>query len=117
MTQAATRVRLDPPPPALMRVVNPLVRRMLAGRLLGSRIGPIALVEPRGRRTGRVLRIPMGLHGIDGILTAFACRRRRVNLTDSDEVTVTRRGQPRHGTAVLAPAKPGQVGAVLQAAL
>jgi len=117
MTQAPTRVRLNAPPPRLMRMVNPLVRRVLTSRLLGSRIGPIALVELRGRRTGRVLRIPVGLHDIDGVLTAFTCRRWRLNFTCSTAVTVTRRGQPRHGTAVLVAAEPGQVGAALRTAM
>src|SRR5215471_2887976 len=91
MTQAATRVRLNPPPPALMRMVNPLVRRVLTTRPLAARTGPIALVELRGRRTGRVLRIPMGVHDIDGVPTAFTGRRWRLNFTDGAEVTLTRR--------------------------
>jgi hypothetical protein len=98
-------------------MVNPLVRRVLAASPLASRIGTIALVEVRGRRTGRVLRIPMGLHDIDGVPTAFTCRRWRLNFTDSAKVTVTRRGQPRRGTAVLVAAKPGQVGTALRTAL
>ncbi len=117
MTQAATRVRLNPPPPALMRVVNPLVRRVLATRPLAKRIGTIALVEFRGKRSGRVLRIPMGLHDIDGVPTAFTCRRWRLNFTDGAKVTVIQRGQPRRGTAVLVAAEPGQVGAALRTAL
>lgn len=117
MTQVATRVRLNPPPPALMRLVNPLVRRVLTTRLFASGTGPIVLVEFRGRRTGQLLRIPMGLHDIDGVTTAFTCRLWRLNFTDSAHVTVTRKGQPRSGTAVLATAAPGQVGAALRTAL
>jgi hypothetical protein len=75
MTQVATRVRLNPPPRALMRMVNLLVRRVLTTPPFARRIGKIALVELRGRRTGRVLRIPIGLHDIDGVPTAFTCRR------------------------------------------
>ena len=117
MTQAATTVRLNPPPPALMRMVNPLVRRVLTTPLFAERIGTIALVELRGQRTGRVLRIPMGLHDIHGVPTAFTSRRWRLNFTDRAEVTVTQRGQPRPGTAVLIAAEPGQVGAALRTAL
>jgi hypothetical protein len=100
-----------------MRIVNPLVRRVLATPLLASRIGTIALVELRGRRTGRLLRIPVGLHDIGGVPTAFTCRRWRLNCAGGADVTVTRRGRPRDGTAVLVAAEPGQVGAALQTAL
>jgi hypothetical protein len=117
MTQVATRVRLNPPPPALMRLVNPLVRLVLTTRPLASRIGTITLVELRGRRTGRLLRIPMGLHNIGGVPTAFTSRRWRLNFTDRAPVTVTRRGQSHPGSAVLVAAQPGQVGAALRAAL
>jgi hypothetical protein len=117
MTQVATSIRPNPPPAALMRLVNPLVRRVLTTRPFASRIGTIALVELRGRRTGRLLRIPMGLHDVDGVPTAFTGRRWRLNFTDGTPVTVTRRGLPHSGTAVLAAAVPGQVGAALRTAL
>jgi hypothetical protein len=117
MTTVATRVRLNPPPPALMRMVNPLVRRVLTTPVLASRTGAIALVELRGRRTGRMLRIPMGLHDINGVLTGFTSRRWRLNFTGGADVTVTHRGQPRQGTGVLIAAAPGQVGAALREAL
>jgi hypothetical protein len=100
-----------------MRVVNPLVRWVLTTRPLARRIGKIALVELRGRRTGRLLNIPMGLHDIDGVPTAFTSRRWRLNFTGSVPVTVTRRGHPCLGTAVLVTAVPGQVGAALRTAL
>lgn len=117
MTQAATRVRLNPPPPALMRMVNPLVRWVLTTRPLGRRIGRIALVEFRGRRTGQLLRIPMGMHDIDGVPTAFTARRWRLNFTGGAPVILTRHGRPRAGTAVLVTAVPGQVGVALRTAL
>lgn len=117
MTQVATSVQLNPPPPALMRLVNPLVRRVLTTRPFARRIGKIALVEFRGRRSGRLLRIPMGLHDIDGVPTAFTSRSWRLNFTGGAPVTVIRRGQSRPGTAVLVAAAPGQVGAALRTAL
>lgn len=117
MTQVVTTVRLNPPPPALMRLVNPLVRRVLTTRPVASRIGKIALVELRGRRTGRLLRIPMGMHDIDGVPTAFTSRRWRLNFTGGAPVTVTRRGEPRQATAFLVSAEPGRVGAALRTAL
>lgn len=117
MAQSATTVRLNPPPPALMRLVNPLVRRVLTNRPLARRIGKIALVEFRGRRSGRLLRIPMGLQDIDGVPTAFTCRRWRLNFTDGAPVTVVRHGERRDGRAVLVDPAPGQVGAAVRTAL
>jgi hypothetical protein len=117
MSDITTNVRLNPPPPAMMRIVNPLVRRVLTTPPLGRRIGRIALVELRGRRTGRRLRIPMILHDIDGVPTAFTCRRWRLNFTDGAEVAVTRRGRTRPATAVLVAARHGQVGTALRTAL
>lgn len=117
LSDLTAKIRLQPPPPALMRIVNPLVRRVLTTPLVARRIDKIALVELRGRRTGRALRIPMILHDIDGVPTAFTCRRWRLNFTDGAEVTVTRRGRTRPGTAVLATAEPEQIGAALRSAL
>lgn len=54
-----TNVRLSPPPPQLMRLVNPLVRRVLTTRSLGRRNfagGAPVTVTHRGRvRRGRAL--------------------------------------------------------------
>lgn len=117
MTDKPAAVRASPPPPGLMRIINPLVRRVLTTRPLASGIGKIALVELRGRRTGRVLRIPMGLHVIDGVPTAFTARQWRLNFAGGARVTVTHRGQPRPATAVLVASEPGRVGSALRAAL
>ncbi|WIX76675.1 hypothetical protein QRX50_35255 [Amycolatopsis carbonis] len=110
-------VQLSTPPPALMRMVNPLVRRVLTSRVLAARIGTVSLVQVRGRRTGKVLRIPMGLHDIDGVLTAFTRRTWRLNFTGGVPVTVVRRSERREGEAVLVEPTRGQVGAALRAAL
>lgn len=64
-------VRLSPPPPTLMRLLNPLVRRVLSSRHLGSRIDQIILLEFTGRRSGRRIRIPVALHLIDSVPMAF----------------------------------------------
>jgi hypothetical protein len=117
VTELTTTVRLNPPPPTLMRVVNPLVRRVLTTPVLARRIGRIALVEFRGRRTGRRLQIPMGLHDIDGVPTAFTSRPWRLNFIQPAPVTVTRHGEPHRGTALLIAAAPRQVGQALRNAL
>lgn len=118
MTTAATpRVRLNPPPPALMRMINPLVRRVLASPIFGGRISKIAILEFRGRRTGRILRVPAGLQVIDGVPTVFTCRTWRLNFAGGAPVTVVQRAQVRQGRGVLVEATPEQLGAALRQAL
>lgn len=116
-TRTSTRVRLAPPPPALMRMVNPLVRRVLTDPRLGPRIALKALLEFTGRRSGRTLRVPVCLHTINGIPTVFTERPWRFNFTDPAPVTVTQQGRVRHGRAVLLQTTPLQVGTALRAAL
>jgi hypothetical protein len=90
-------VRLSPPPPALMRLLNPLVRRVLSSRHLGGRIDQMMLLEFTGRRSGRRIRVPVALHLIDGVPMAFTHRPWRLNFTGGAPVTVTHRGQVRQG--------------------
>lgn len=112
-------VRLSPPPPALMRVVNPVVRRLLASRRLGRRFARQGLIEYTGRRTGRVRRVPVCLHEVAGETLVFTGRPWRWNFADGAPVTVTvtRRGRPRAGHAVLLDAGAQQTGAALREAL
>jgi hypothetical protein len=110
-------VRLSPPPPALMRLLNPLVRRVLSSRHLGGRIDQIMLLEFTGRRSGRRIRVPVALHLIDGVPMAFTHRPWRLNFTGGAPVTITHRGQNRQGRGVLLPATPEQVGSALRMAL
>jgi hypothetical protein len=117
MTDTATRVRLGPPPPALMRMVNPLVRRLLTSRAFGRRIALQALLEFTGRRSGKKLRVPVCLHTIDGVPMVFTERPWRLNFTDPAPVTVTQQGRVRRGRAVLLHATPQQVGTALRMAL
>lgn len=118
MTQTATtRVRLAGPSPALMRMVNPLVRRILANPRLGRRIHLKALLEFTGRRSGKTIRVPVCLHTIDGVPTAFTERPWRLNFTDPAPVTVTHQGRVRHGRALLLRATPNEVGTALRKAL
>jgi hypothetical protein len=116
-TSTGATVRLSPPSPALMRVINPVVRRVLSAPRLGRRIGAMMLLEFTGRRTGRTIRIPIALHMIDGVPMVFTDRRWRLNLSGGAPVTVTHRGQVRRGHGVLLQATPEQVGSALRAAL
>ncbi|MFC8527426.1 grhN [Nocardia sp. NPDC057227] len=117
MTVTTTGVRLAPPPPALMRMVNPLVRRVLANERLGRRIALQALLEFTGRHSGRRLLVPVCLHEIDGVPTVFTERPWRLNFTARAPVVVTQRGRVRNGHAVLLPVTPGERGAAMRQAL
>src|ERR687889_701050 len=118
MTATATaKVRVSPPPRHLMRMINPLVRRILTARLLGSRITKIGLLRFTGRRTGRLLCVPAGLHLIDGVPVAFTCRTWRLNFAGGAPVTVIHRAQVRRGRGVLVDATPEQLGSALRQAL
>lgn len=110
-------VRLSPPPPAVMRAVNPLVRRVLTSARLGRRIGLQGLLEFDGRRSGRRYRVPVCVHGIDGVTMVFTERPWRHNLAGGVPVTLTHRGVRRKGRARLLDATPAEVGAAMAAAL
>ncbi len=117
MKTATPGVRLATPPAALMRMINPLIRRILVDPRLSRRFDLQVLLECTGRRTGRTLRIPVCLHTIDGVPTVFTERPWRWNFTDPAPVTVTRHGRVRHGRAVLLHASPLELGAALRQAL
>lgn len=118
MTATANpKVRLNPPPPRLMRMVNPLVRRVLTSRILGRRIDKIVILEFTGRRTGHRLRVPAGLQTIDGVPTAFTCRTWRLNFAGGAPVTVIQRAQARRGRGVLLDVTPERLGMALRQAL
>lgn len=109
----ASHVRVSPPPPALMRVINPLIRRTLAAR----RHGRVAMLRFAGRRTGRLITVPVGLHVIDGVPTVFTTRSWRHNFAGGTAVSITYRGQTSDGRGALQPYAPEQVGAALRQAL
>jgi hypothetical protein len=112
-TRLTPGVRLAPPPPALMRVINPIIRRLLASR----RHGRVAVLHFTGRRTGRPVTVPVGLHVIDGVATVFTSSRWRHNFTGGAPVTISYRGRTSDGCGVLQPSAPEHVGAALRQAL
>jgi hypothetical protein len=67
-------VRDSPPPDAILRVLNPLLRAVLgtpAGRLLKA----YGVLRFTGRRTGRALAIVVGVHEVDGALVVWTAAR------------------------------------------
>jgi hypothetical protein len=81
-----------PPPPALLKATNTVMRPLLSSPL-GSRMGGVMLLEFRGRRTGRTIQIPVNSHLVDGVPMAFTERPWRLNFEGRAAVKVTYRGQ------------------------
>lgn len=111
------QVRLQPPPPGLMKVVNPLVRRVLTIPGAGKRLTRPALLEFSGHRSGKRYRVPVILHDIDGVAIVFTARPWRLNFVDGAGVVVTQRGVVRSGRGQLLTASPEDGGKAMRAAL
>lgn len=95
-------VRLSPPPPAVLRVVNPVMRRLLVSRL-ANRMPPVmAVLGYSGRRTGQQFAIPVGVHDVDDqgsvVFTEAPWRR---NFEGGRKLTLYRGSSRRHGRGVL----------------
>ena len=88
------------PPAALMRLVNPVVRRLISsGR--GPAGGQLILLHYTGRRSGRQFDIPVGYQLIAGTPTVFTNSRWRHNFSGGRDIEMTRRGRRRAARATL----------------
>jgi hypothetical protein len=106
-------VRMAPPPIAVLRLVNPMIVRVLSSPL-GRPIGTLMVLEFAGRRTGRVLRTPVARHTLDGIPCVVTDRPWRLNFADPAPVAVTHLGRRMGGTAHLLDLTPTEVGVALR---
>lgn len=87
---------VPPPPPAVLRGMNVVMRPLLSSSL-GSRIKGVMLLEFSGRRSGRNIKVPVNFHLVDGVPMALTNSPWRHNFTGGAPVTVTYRGR-RHNT-------------------
>jgi hypothetical protein len=101
VTTATPAVQRVKPPLALVKLVNPAMRRILASPLHPLVRGHLLLLELTGRKTNRRYRIPVGYQDVDGRPTVFTNSPWRVNLRGGAEVTVTIRGARRSARASL----------------
>ncbi len=100
------------PPLALIRMMNPVLRAILPTPL-GRVVRPFALLEFHGRRSGHLLRVPVGWHRTesgDVVITPAAWRG---NFGSSIPVTVFHRGV-RHDLIGTLDTDPAHVAAELQ---
>jgi hypothetical protein len=91
-TDLAGVVRDARPPSGVLRLTNPILKTLLRTPV-GRAIRPLALIEFRGRHTGRQLRVVVAWHIIDGAPVVVTPAPWRVNFTDGAPATVRRRGR------------------------
>jgi len=94
-------VKRSVPPPALVKMGNPLVRILLGSPLHGVLDGSFLVLHLTGRKTGRRYNIPVGYVDMEGRLAVVTVARWRVNLRGGADVEVTRHGRRRPMHALL----------------
>lgn len=86
-----------PPPPAVLRVMNPILTMVLRSPLHRAFSRELMLLHVTGRRTGRVYVVPVGRHEHQGQLLVSAGGGWRSNLRNGADVEVTLDGRRRRG--------------------
>ena len=85
-----------PPPAALLRIVNPVLRTVLQSPLHRALSSGLMLLHVRGRKSGRVYVFPVGRYELDGQLVASAGGAWRRNLAGGAKLEVTLDGRRHH---------------------
>jgi hypothetical protein len=93
MTDQTPAVTPAHPPEKLMRVVNPLIRRLLRTPLAGPMREQMMVVNVTGRKTGRRYSIPLSAHQIDGALYALTSAPWKNNFRDGSNAEVLHGGK------------------------
>jgi hypothetical protein len=84
-----------PPPDAIMRAVNPLMRYLLRTPLAGGLRKQFMVLSFKGRKTGREFNIPVSAHHIDGDLYALIGSVWKVNFRGGGPASVLVDGRVR----------------------
>ena len=82
-------------PAAMVKILNPVMRAILASPLHGIASKGLLVLHVRGRRTGKVYDVPVGRHELDGQLLTYGGGRWRVNLRGGADLEVTIDGRRR----------------------
>jgi hypothetical protein len=88
------------PPAFLAPVVNRTMAWLVSSRA-GRRIKGLGLLEFEGRRTGKVVRVVVGIHDVAGTSCVFTPAAWRANFTDGHPVKVTHLGRTNARTGTL----------------
>lgn len=101
--QAGTRPAVErvTPPLALMKLANPVMRRLLHSPLHALASSQLLLLHFTGRRTGRRYTVPVGYHDLDGVLSVLTNSGWRMNFRGGADIDVTLRGRRRPARATL----------------
>jgi hypothetical protein len=109
MAEQSPAVTISHPPPAVLRVVNPVMRLLLRTPVAGGARKQMMVVSFSGRKTGRQYSIPLSAHRIDSDLYALTAAPWRLNFRDGapaqvlhDGKTTTMRGELIEDRAVVA---------------
>jgi deazaflavin-dependent oxidoreductase (nitroreductase family) len=95
-------VESRPPPRALLKIANPVVRAVLRSPLHGLLSKRLMVLTVTGRRSGQSYSLPVGRYDAgDGTLLVSAGGAWRHNLRGGADVRVTLDGRERRGHAVL----------------
>lgn len=117
MTDPKGEVWLAPPPPqAVLRAMNVVMRPLLASPL-GRRMRGVMLLEFSGRRTGRTIKVPVNFHLVDGVPMAFTDAPWRHNFEGGAPVTVTHRCRRHRTVGTLVSMTPEQMGTAVRKSL
>lgn len=108
-----------PPPAALLRIVNPVLRTVLRSPLHWPVSKGLMLLHVTGRKSGRVYVVPVGRHVHADQLVASAGGGWRRNLAGGADLGVTLDGRrrPAHGVLVDDPSEVAEIFADLLAQL
>ena len=101
MAEGKPAVERVHPPDALMKLVNPVMRRVLTSRLHGKVSHSVLLLHYTGRRSGKRYDVPVGYHDIAGKVSLLTNSGWRVNFRGGRELEVTLRGQRRPAYAAV----------------
>ena len=94
-------VRLQPPSKPVLKVLNPVLRRLLLSPLAPRMPAPMAVLEFAGRRSGRRFAVCVGVHEVDGGPVVFTEAPWRHNFADGRDVLLRRGGHRRPGRGLL----------------
>ena len=92
MAEQSAAIDMSHPPQALLRAINPVLRRVLRTRL-GGRITELMLVSFTGRKTGRQFTVPVSAHPLDGDLYVVLEAPWKYNFRDGADADVHHGGK------------------------
>lgn len=106
MTEQSPAVTTAHPPDAMLAVMNPVVKFLLATPLAGPLGRQMMVLNFTGRKSGRQFSVPVSAHNLDNTLYALANAGWTVNFTDGADVSVRHDGKttPMRGELIRDPA-------------